>query len=105
MPTIELRPIHVRTGSKDKEGRLVLADGELAAVLVRLDDEMHGSDQGKWFLEVMFGSPRRAEPFAAVEDAEAWLKEQIRPFGSGGAAGDEVDAGSSPATSVSALAA
>ena len=58
MPTIELQPIRVRTGSKDKEGRLVLADGELVAVLVRLDDEMHGSDRGKWFLEVMFGSPR-----------------------------------------------
>lgn len=85
MPVIELRPIRVRTGSKDEEGRLVLVDGELAAVLVRLDDEMHGADRGKWFLEVSFGPQRRADPFATLEDAEAWLKEQISPLPQAGA--------------------
>ena len=49
--TITLQAIRVRTGSKDQEGRLALADGELVAVFVRLDDEIHGKDQGRWFLE------------------------------------------------------
>ncbi|HEV7251960.1 MAG TPA: hypothetical protein VGN97_02515 [Mesorhizobium sp.] len=80
MPNIELQPIRVRTGSKDTEGRLAFLDGELAAVLVRLDDEMHGSDLGKWFVEALFGPQRRANPFETLADAEAWLKEQITPF-------------------------
>jgi hypothetical protein len=44
--TITLQPIRVRTGSQDTEGRLALADGELIAVFVRLDDEIHGEDPG-----------------------------------------------------------
>ena len=44
---IEMQPIPVRTGSKDREGRLVLFGTELVAVLVRLDDEMHGEDRGQ----------------------------------------------------------
>jgi hypothetical protein len=39
MIDITLPPIPVMTGSQDHEGRLVLADGQLVAVLVRLADE------------------------------------------------------------------
>ena len=80
MPTIDLQPIRVRTGSQDKEGNLALLDGELVALLVRLDDSIHGPDQGKWSVEAQFGSPRRADPFPTLADAEAWLKQQISPF-------------------------
>jgi hypothetical protein len=77
--TITLQPIHVRTGNKDTEGRLALADGELVAVLVRLDDEIHGEDQGRWFLETAYGSLGRAMPplFESLAEAEDWFRIQI----------------------------
>ena len=46
MTHITLQPIPVMTGSQDHEGHLVLADGQLAAVLVRLADEVHGDKRG-----------------------------------------------------------
>ncbi|HEV7255374.1 MAG TPA: hypothetical protein VGN97_20005 [Mesorhizobium sp.] len=79
MHAVEFQPIRVRTGSEDKEGRLALLDGELIAILVRLDDEVHDSERGKWFVEAQFGPPRRVEPFGTLDDAEAWLRAQIAP--------------------------
>ena len=70
---LSLRDVPVRTGSQDREGRLVLADGELVAILVRLADEAHGSERGQWFLEVGFGSLTggTARLFATLGEAEA----------------------------------
>jgi hypothetical protein len=77
--TITLQPIRIRTGSKDTEGRLALADGELVAVFVRLDDEIHGADQGCWFLETAYGSLQRAMPplFGSLAKAEDWCRAEI----------------------------
>ena len=78
--TITLQPIRVRTGSLDTEGRLALADGELIAVFVRLDDEIHGEDhQGRWFLETAYGSLQRAMPplFGSLAEAEEWCRAEI----------------------------
>jgi hypothetical protein len=62
--------MRVRTGCRDTESRLVLLDDELVAVLVRLDDEIHGDDQSKWFLEARFGSlSLRTDPFADLDEA------------------------------------
>jgi hypothetical protein len=73
---IDLQPIRVRTGHQDGEGRLALADGELVAVLVRLDDPVHGDQRGRWFLEAGFG-PCGGGPssviFEDLEEAESWL--------------------------------
>jgi hypothetical protein len=92
--TITLQPIRVRTGSQDTEGRLALADGELIAVFVRLDDEIHGDDQGRWFLETAYGLLQRAMPplFGSLAEAEEWCRAEIvrlssRPVES---AGDEL---------------
>ena len=76
--TITLQPIRIRTGSKDTEGRLPLADGELVAVFVRLDDEIHGDDQGRWFLESAYGPLQRAMPplFESLAEAEDWFRTQ-----------------------------
>jgi len=73
--TITLQWVQVRTGSQDRDGRLVYFGGELAAVLVQLEDEIHGPDRGKWFLETGFGSLalHPAPLFASLGDAEAWL--------------------------------
>ncbi len=77
--TITLTPIPIRTGSGDTEGRLALVDGELAAVLVRLDDPVHGSLRGRWFLESGFGrlAGSAREPFATLDAAQAWLRQQV----------------------------
>jgi hypothetical protein len=55
---------------------LVLAKGELVAVLVRLDDEMHGVNRGRWFLEAGFGPllGARPDPFTGLSEAQAWLR-------------------------------
>ncbi len=77
--TVTLQAIRVRTGSEDTEGRLALADGELVAVFVRLDDEVHGQDQGRWFLETAYGSLQRAMPplFDSLAEAEDWLRTRV----------------------------
>ena len=74
-----LRPIRVRTGSRDRDGRLALSDDELVAVLVRLDDEAHGADRGRWYLEAGFG-PQIAMStpmFRDLDEAEAWLTARV----------------------------
>ena len=45
---LEMRPIPVHTGAADEEGRLVVANGRLVAVLVRLADQVHTSLVGCW---------------------------------------------------------
>jgi hypothetical protein len=78
---ITLQPIEVRTGCEDREGRLVLVDGVLAAVLVRLDDLVHDADRGRWFLEAGLGSLFGVSPlpFADLDEAEMWLHERLLP--------------------------
>ena len=79
MIAITLQPIPVMTGSQDQEGRLVLADGQLVAVLVRLADGVHGDKRGGWFLETGYG--RRNGPahpvFASLDEAEIWVRRRV----------------------------
>ncbi|MCJ2109138.1 hypothetical protein MKK70_27960, partial [Methylobacterium sp. E-041] len=65
-----LQPILVDTGSPDREGRLVLANGLLIAVLVRLDTPEHEVGPG-WFVEAAFGRlvGISAPIFATLEEA------------------------------------
>jgi hypothetical protein len=73
--TSTFQPVLVRTGSEDAEGRLLFIGDELVAVLVRLDDEIHGEDRGKWFVEVRFGHVKTPEPplFSDPQEAANWL--------------------------------
>ena len=72
-----LQPIEVDTGSPDREGRLVLANGLLIAVLVRLDTPDH-AQRGGWFVEATFGRLQGLFPptFDSLEAATRWLRQR-----------------------------
>lgn len=74
-----LRPVPVHTGSGDQDGQLVLADGRLAAVLVRLDDRSHAELVGTWFLEAGFGPCAQviAPTFGDLDAAQGWIRQQF----------------------------
>ena len=75
---ITLVPIAVHTGMEDQDGRLVLLDGKLAAVIVRLDDPEYGPLVGKWFLEACFATPHfRDALFDSPDEAAAWFAERM----------------------------
>jgi hypothetical protein len=74
-----LQPIAVDTGSPDREGRLVLANGLLIAVLVRLDTPDHEVGNG-WFVEAAFGRLQGLFPptFDSLEGATRWLRQHLK---------------------------
>jgi hypothetical protein len=75
---LEMRPIPVHTGAADEEGRLVVANGRLVAVLVRLADQVHTSLVGCWFLEAGFGPCAGATPvFDSLEGAQNWIADRL----------------------------
>lgn len=77
---VVLQPIAVDTGSADREGRLVMANGMLVAVLVRLDTPGHESAHS-WFMEAGLGRLQGLRPpaFDTLEAATRWLRQQLRP--------------------------
>jgi hypothetical protein len=80
LTTFTLQPIRIRTGSLDTNGRLALADGELVAVFVCLDDPVHDADQGRWFMEASFGTclGRTIPPlFDTLGEVEAWCRARL----------------------------
>ena len=73
--TLVLQPVRVGTG--DDEGRLVLQDNRLVAILVLLSGEHYDEFAGRWFLEVGFGrlDGRPDHPtFADLDEAERWIE-------------------------------
>jgi hypothetical protein len=78
---ISFRPIRVLIDGHDSEGNLILADGDLAAVIVRLDGEHHGPEhKGLWHLEAGFGHcDVRVAPsvFTTPEEAGAWVQRTL----------------------------
>jgi hypothetical protein len=78
VPNVLFQPIAIAASSADTDGRLLLVDGRLAAVLVRLQDEVHGDRlQGKWFVESAFGDLAEFSGdaiFATLEEAADWLR-------------------------------
>ena len=74
-PRVTREPMDVLTGTDDREGFLILVNGSLAAVIVRLADPAHDSLRGKWFLEVGFGRLQRdGLVFDTPEDAMEWVR-------------------------------
>jgi hypothetical protein len=71
--------MRVLVDGHDGEGNLILVNGQLAAVIVRLDGDHHNLDhKGSWYLEVGFGrcDVRIAPPvFATLEEAGAKVKQ------------------------------
>ena len=76
---ITLQPIEVLTASEDRQGKLVLVDGKLAAVLVRLGDQAHNPLlRGAWYFEAGFGLlDGRHELFASLEEAVASIEHDL----------------------------
>jgi len=81
----------IRTDSADGNALLLLAGGELVAILVALDDAAHGEDRHKWTIETIFGIGHKRAPdtFACAADAAAWVSKHIchLPFVLGGPLG------------------
>ena len=85
MHHMSLQPIRVRTDGGSQEGRLVLADGVLVAVFVRVSpEEIAGDDHhlAGWFLEAGFGpcgSLATIPPpvFDSLEEAQVWVCERL----------------------------
>ena len=76
---VVLQPIAVDTDSPDRDGRLVIANGLLVAVLVRLAEPEH-DNVGSWFFEVGFGrlQGRKAPTFQNLEEATRWLRRNLK---------------------------
>jgi hypothetical protein len=72
----------VATGSRDREGCLLFADGELMAVFVLLDPNTHEEPDlwAKWFLEAGFGPCATVQPgvFETLDEGQEWVCGRIR---------------------------
>jgi hypothetical protein len=81
---ITFQPIPVALDDENVEGRLVLADAHLVAVLVMLSPS-HEEFAGKWFAEALFGSlAEEGNPvFSDLEDARTWIMSPVRAADSG----------------------
>ena len=69
----------IKTDSADGLALLLLARGELVAILVALDDEIHGENRHRWSIETIFGIGHKRAPdtFASAADAAAWVSDHI----------------------------
>lgn len=69
----------IRTDSADTNALLLLAGGELVAILVALDDEGHGDDRHRWTIEKIFGIGHERIPgtFASAAAAAAWISDHV----------------------------
>jgi hypothetical protein len=79
---ISFQPLRVLIDGHDSEGNLVLADNQLAAVIVRLDGEHHDPEHtGLWHLEAGLGkcAVRTTHLFKTPEDAGAWVERTLTP--------------------------
>jgi hypothetical protein len=72
---ISFQSIPVLIDGHDTEGSLVLHDGQLVAVLARLDGESHAPEfKGRWHLEAGFGRCDEVGTrlFENLEEAARW---------------------------------
>jgi hypothetical protein len=77
---ISFMPMRVLIDGHDTDGRLVLADNQLAAVFVRLDGTHHDPEhKGWWHLEAGFGkcNVRDAPLFKTPDEAGAWVEQTL----------------------------
>jgi hypothetical protein len=79
VPRTSAYKLRIRTDSADDNALMLLADGELVAILVELADEGHAAERGRWTIEAVFGlSHHRLPPsFDSAADAAAWVTEQV----------------------------
>jgi hypothetical protein len=80
LKVIAFQTIPILIDGHDTEGRLVLADGELTAVLARLDGDTHDPTmRGWWHLEAGFGhcADVGTNVFANLDEAGAWVQSRL----------------------------
>lgn len=73
---ISFQPMRVLIDGHDSEGNLVLVNGQLSAVVVRLDGAHHDPrHKGWWYLEAGFGKCNIGDAplFRTPEEAGAWV--------------------------------
>jgi hypothetical protein len=76
------RPVPVLIDGCASEGRLVLADGQLAAIIVRLDGFVHDPEMpSRWHLEAGFGNCKVSSSRTPLRDnpgnVASWVQEQL----------------------------
>ena len=77
---ITFRPMRVLIDGHDSEGKLILADGQLAAVIARLDGKAHRSKhRGWWHLEAGLGkcAVRTTHLFKTPAEAGDWVRQTL----------------------------
>jgi hypothetical protein len=77
---ISFRAIPVLIDGHDTQGQLVLAGGDLCAVLARLDGDTHDPTmKGWWHLEAGFGhcAAMGTNVFATLDEAGAWVQSKL----------------------------
>jgi hypothetical protein len=77
---LSFQPMRVLIDGHDSEGRLVLVDNQLAAVIVRVDGQSHDpAHKGLWHLEAGFGkcNVSYAPLFKMPEEAGAWVERTL----------------------------
>lgn len=81
---LRLQPTKVATTSTDEDGVLIYSGDCLVAVIVRLEERVHGDRYaGKWNLEATFGNLPFPpdEVFEDVEHAQEWILARLnRPL-------------------------
>lgn len=83
MLEIDLRAVRIETSCADEKGYLAFdVDDRLLAVLVYLEDAIHGELAGSWFLKACFGQ-NTTKPsdtlFNSVDEAVSWLEGRLHP--------------------------
>jgi hypothetical protein len=73
--TVELKPIEI--ASVDREGRLILFNGVLVGVLVKLSG-LHGELSGNWYLETSYdGLQDERLTFPDLDAAKRWIHDRL----------------------------
>src|SRR5688572_2032077 len=78
---VSFQAIPVLIDGHDTEGSLILHDGQLVAVLARLDGESHDPEfKGRWHLEAGFGPCQEVGTrlFEDLGEAARWACERVR---------------------------
>jgi hypothetical protein len=80
MSVVSFQAIPILIDGHDTQGQLVLIDGQLVAVLARLDGDAHDAAMKSWWnLEAGFG-PCQAigdNLFQNLDDAETWVRQKV----------------------------
>ncbi len=73
-----LEPARIATGSEDDHGVIIRIDGQVTAILVKLEAPYHESDRGFWYLEAGFGPcAGNPPPFERLIDGLLWIAARL----------------------------